>query len=115
MTNDTTPPTPDELHMLLSVLRNPAGATDEYLRWNRLRAADLLEAAYPAQLQMFRNKAFAGHPKGSFTEQHVVTDVAPYRHVYPTWGRKHDLSPKCWCNPEVDTERPEVLIHNPET
>ncbi|CAN5815546.1 hypothetical protein BH20PSE1_BH20PSE1_01220 [soil metagenome] len=35
-------------------------------------------------------------------------------HVIPEFGREHECSPCCWCDPERDVEEPLVLIHHPE-
>ena len=50
---------------------------------------------------------------GSFEGPASVANVGSYVHVYPTWGRKHDLCFECWCKPEYNSDE-KLLIHNPE-
>lgn len=34
-------------------------------------------------------------------------------HVIPVGDlREHDLSRRCWCKPEEDSEEPAVVVHN---
>ena len=35
-------------------------------------------------------------------------------HVYPLFGREHEISLDCWCHPLFDEEAPEleIVIHN---
>lgn len=35
-------------------------------------------------------------------------------HVVPMFGKPHESSPDCWCEPEQDEEEPLVWIHHPE-
>ena len=35
-------------------------------------------------------------------------------HVFPLYGREHEMSTKCWCQPVQDTVEPTVWLHNPE-
>jgi hypothetical protein len=42
----------------------------------------------------------------------LVVVVVPLTHVYPTFGREHEMTPECWCHPEPDDEQPNLLIHN---
>ena len=34
-------------------------------------------------------------------------------HVYPLFGREHDIDhgAACWCEPERDREEPRVIVH----
>lgn len=35
----------------------------------------------------------------------IITDPVDHPrdvHVYPTYGREHDTSCQCWCEPELD-------------
>lgn len=41
-------------------------------------------------------------------------DVAERIHVVPLFGREHDSSAECWCQPEQDIETPLIFIHHPE-
>jgi hypothetical protein len=41
------------------------------------------------------------------------SDGDPRWHVAPDFGRTHTF-PECWCEPEPDTDVPEVLIHHEE-
>jgi hypothetical protein len=42
----------------------------------------------------------------------LVLVVVPLTHVYPLFGREHQMSPDCWCHPEPDEEQPNMLVHN---
>ncbi len=33
-------------------------------------------------------------------------------HVYPLFGREHEVSTDCWCHPLPDEEMPNVIVHN---
>lgn len=35
-------------------------------------------------------------------------------HVYPLFGREHEMSVNCWCHPEADHASPTVFVHNPK-
>ena len=39
-------------------------------------------------------------------------DNEQFIHVLPCFGRRHDASIVCWCQPEPDEEVPEVWIHH---
>ena len=39
-------------------------------------------------------------------------------HVYPLYGRPHEASSRCWCEPRIDYKDPEtgalIWVHNSE-
>jgi len=50
----------------------------------------------------------------SWGEIHLVEETE-WIHVYPLFGREHVLDGfTCWCNPDVDEECPDVIVHNVE-
>lgn len=47
------------------------------------------------------------------TDWKTVRDDDDEPHVVPRYGRKHELSMKCWCHPVLDLEYHEPAIsHN---
>lgn len=40
----------------------------------------------------------------------LVDPVARSVHVYPVFGRKHDVSWDCWCHPEIDWQSQDSMI-----
>jgi hypothetical protein len=44
----------------------------------------------------------------------IATVVEDEVHVYPLFGREHQLVNTCWCQPERDTQEPAMLVHHPE-
>ena len=42
----------------------------------------------------------------------VATIGNEYVHVYPLFGRVHEVSIHCWCHPEHDAVNPLVLVHH---
>lgn len=35
-------------------------------------------------------------------------------HVYPLFGKQHEMTRECWCIPDQDEEHDNVLIHHQE-
>jgi len=37
-----------------------------------------------------------------------------YVHVYPLFGREHEMSVECWCHPDQHPEEPTLYVHHVE-
>lgn len=44
----------------------------------------------------------------------MESKTVEFTHVYPLFGREHEMSIDCWCHPTQDDEEPTLILHNVE-